>query len=210
MPVTSHAASLQLQIDLIAVPVFVADKRSGDDFRIVVINTAHADLTGLDKTAVQGRTPLEILGDREAAQEVVDHYAACIEADGPISYRQTLPFQGEMMTFDTTLQKIPMPRQGVVRIVGTSLKLDERPKVEGDIQFYITLARNSLTTIEMLMRAVPDERSLSIPEREATRILSQKALLSLEDLERTVFRMTGVKDLQMSELSSAVRELILH
>ena len=164
----------------------------------------------MDKTAVQGRTPLEILGDREAAQEVVDHYAACIEADGPISYRQTLPFQGEMMTFDTTLQKIPMPRQGVVRIVGTSLKLDERPKVEGDIQFYITLARNSLTTIQMLMRAVPDERSLSIPEREATRILSQKALLSLEDLERTVFRMTGVKDLQMSELSSAVRELILH
>jgi hypothetical protein len=210
MPTSSHAAALQFQIDLIAVPVFVADKRAGDDFRIVVINTAHANLTGLDKVAVQGRTPLEILGDSAAAQEVVTRYTACIDAEGPVCYREKLPFQGEVMTFDTTLQKIPRPRQGIIRIVGTSLKLDERPKVEDDIQFYLALARNSLTTIEMLMRAVPDERSLSIPERDATRILSQKALLSLEDLERTVFRMSGVEELQGSELSSAVREFILH
>lgn len=210
MAFQQHSSFLQHQIDLIAVPVFVADECDDGEFRIAAINNAHARLTGLDKCGVQGRTPHELLEDPVSAGEVVGHYRHCIANDGPISYRECIVFGGSPMVFDTTLQKIARPASGRHRIVGTAVRVEDMPSVASDIEFHVSMARNSLTTLEMLMGASASGRSLSVSEREATQILCRKALLSLDELDKATSQLVRKDRTEQTEMSSAIRSLLLH
>lgn len=201
---------LQSQIDLISVPVFVADECADGDFRIVAINLAHARVTGLDQRKVQGRTPLEILNDPESAGRVVRHYKDCVETDRPVSYREILTFRGVPMVFDTTLHKIPLAASGRFRVVGTALNIEAADSVGNDIDFYVALARNSLMTIEMMMSATKSGHAPSISEREATRILCTKALLSLDEATAVAKRLKRSTQEENIGLTNAVRDFILH
>lgn len=210
MPFTHRTALLQHQIDLISVPVFVVDECEDDQFRIAAINSAYATLTGLEKKSVHGRTLFDLIGNAVSANGVVGHYRHCLANEGPVSYRETIAFGREPMTFDTTLQKIVLPGGERHRIVGTAIRLEQEAGVATDIDFYLSLARNSLTTIEMLMNAGQDSRNLSVAEREATQILSRKALLSLDDIERAASKITTSDRPGDIEFSAAVRNLLLH
>lgn len=201
---------LQSQIDLIAVPVFITDECADGQFRIAAINSAHAKLTGLDKLLVRGRTPHEMIEDVSSATEVVGNYRNCILADAPISYRETIVFRGTPMVFDTTLQKIPRPNSPRFRIVGTAIKIEDRQHVGDDINFYVSLARNAMMTIEMLMNARSGGDPMSKSEREATLILCRKALLSLDDITSAADRIVRSDRSNDSVTAEAMRNILLH
>lgn len=201
---------LQRQIDLISVPVVIADECDNGDFRVAAINSAHARMTGLKKTDVHGRTPFELMADPVVAREIVAHYRHCIEAEGPVSFRERMTCDGQCTDFDVTLNKIALPGSKCFRIVGTSLKVAMPDRDTDDIQFYASLARHSLTTVEMLMNASALNQPLSLAEREAVLILCRKAMLSLDDIDRSVARSERLNRGGGSELSTAVRDLLLH
>ncbi|NNF91015.1 MAG: PAS domain-containing protein [Boseongicola sp.] len=201
---------LQKQIDLISVPIFIVDDCSDDRFRVVAINSAHSTLTGMDQSKVPGHTPHELIEDCATADKIVRNYRDCIASDTPISYRETIVFGGAPMIFDTTLQKISRPNSDRFRIVGTALKIEDRHSVGSDIDFYVSLARNSMTTIELLMNARSDRDATTMSEREATLILCRKALLSLDDIAAAAARVVRSEEKNDTIMGEAVRDLLLH
>lgn len=207
---TFHKLSfLQHQIDLIAVPVFVTDQCDDDQFRFAAINSEYARILGLAKDQVSGRTHLDVLSDHQRACEAERRYRLCIGCDEPICYRDRV-VSGETTVFlDTTLQKVALGSRGLYRIVGTAIQIDERLAATNDIEFFLSLARNSLTTIEMLMSAGRERQHLSVSERDATEILCRKALLSLDDIQRSASRFTRSAQPGTLGVSEAVRNLLL-
>ena len=199
---------LQRQIDLIAVPVFVADETVSGEFRFAAINSAHAKLTGFTKSAVRGRTPHDLAGAGTSADKVVERFRECIAADAPISYSDTIICDGAPTLLDTTLQKIPLPKAACHRIVGTAVTVGDQDAAGADIEYYLSLTRRSLTTIEMLLSPSVSARSLSASEREATLILCRKALLSLEDIARVAGRIVRAERTKPSE--DATDDLRMH
>lgn len=201
---------LQNQIDLIAVPVFIADECVDDQFRIAAINAAHARLTGLDDVQARGRTPHEVIANASGVAEVVSQCRNCIKTDAPISYRETVAYRGTPMVFDTKLQKIPRTNSRSFRIVGTAAKTEDRQHVGADIGFYVSLARNAIMTIEMLMTARLGGGPMSDFEHEATLILCRKALLSLDDITSAAERIVGSERSNDTVMAEAMRDIRLH
>lgn len=209
--VASHRLSfLQHQIDLVAVPVFVADQCDDGRFRFVAINTAFARLSGRTKEALVGLDPTEMCADPTLIGLIKDKYRQCLAGGEPVSFRDRFLNKDTVVLVDTTLQRIELPRTGRHRVVGTALEVGDQQAMTGDVGFYLSLARNSLTTIEMLMKAGQERHALSISEREATDILTRKALLALEDAERAVARLVQSDRPRETGMAEAVRSLLLH
>ncbi|MBT8425390.1 MAG: hypothetical protein KJO67_10465 [Silicimonas sp.] len=164
----------------------------------------------MDQSKVPGHTPHELIEDCATADKIVGNYRDCIASDTPISYRETIVFGGAPMIFDTTLQKISRPNSDRFRIVGTALKIEDRHSVGSDIDFYVSLARNSMTTIELLMNARSDRDATTMSEREATLILCRKALLSLDDIAAAAARVVRSEEKNDTIMGEAVRDLLLH
>lgn len=208
---SSEALSfLQHQIDLIAVPVFVADERDDLGFHFVAANSLYARLIGLSKDQLIGQDPTRICTDPGMSGAIIGKYRLCLETDGPVHYRDRIVSDRSIVSVETTLQKIAFGPTSARRIVGTALKIEDRLAASSDVGFFVSLARNSLTTIEMLMAIRPESTALTASEREATVILARKALAALEDASQAAGRLTPDEDPCEAGLAAAVRRVLMH
>lgn len=172
---------LKAGIDMISVPVFVADLQADGDFKIVAINAAHSRITGISSVAAAGKTPLDLLCRQEEADAVMKHYRDCLEMNQPSSYREVLTLDGTQMTFDTTLH--PVMRNGDTpdRVIGTAVRVLTRGRRSSDNAFFLAQLRGSLTTMEQLFDQASD--ALSMHETAAIEILLRSALSSLAQIQ---------------------------
>lgn len=208
---SSEALSfLQHQIDLIAVPVFIADERDDLGFRFVAANSLYARLIGLPRDQLIGQDPARVCADPVMSGAIVGKYRLCLETEGPVHFRDRIVKGRSSFSVETTLQKIACGPTATRRIVGTALKIDNRPTGGGDIGFYVNLARNSLMTIEMLMEVGQEATALTRSEREATAILTRKALAALEDAEQAAGRPISEDEAAETGMAEAVRRVLLH
>ncbi len=107
--------------------IFVVDVEADGNFRYREFNPAAIQLTGIAN--VRGKTPQEIL-PAIAASAVVDHYQQCVAAKSSISYEECLPFQGEDTWWLTTLNPLEDETGKIYRLIGTSLNISDRKRVE--------------------------------------------------------------------------------
>ena len=202
---SSEALSfLQHQIDHIAVPVFVADESDDLRFRFVAVNSLYARLWRLPKEQLIGREPIELCADPLLARTIIGKYRLCLAGSEPVSFQDRVANGESTVLVDTTLHKITIKQTGGHRIVGTAVKVDTQQILSGDIGFYVSLARNSMTTIEMLMRAGQERTSLTVSEREATEILT------LDDVERLADSHSQKENSRETGMAGAVRRVLLH
>ena len=201
---------LQHQIDLIAVPVFVADEGKDSKFSFVAVNTLYARLWGLSKEQVIGRDPVETCTDPVMASAITGKYRMCLARDEPGCFRDRIANGETVAVVDTTLQKIALRHTGARRIVGTALEVGDRASLSGDMGFYMGLARNSLTTIEMLMKLGMEKTALTTSERQATEMLARNALAALDDADRAAARLARSEVSPDDGMAGAIRRVLLH
>ena len=117
--------------------IFVVDVVAGDTptaaFRYVGINTAHEQLTGLTDPSIRGKTPADILPP-DLAATVIAHYRDCVEARAPITYEESLPFQGQQHWWLTTLTPLVSDQGRIHRLIGTSFNITRRHQAEAQVQ----------------------------------------------------------------------------
>ena len=95
-------------------------------------------------------------------------------------------------------------------IVGTCLEIGGEQAECADIGFHMSLVRNSLATIEMLMELGHDGAALSVSEREATEVLARKALTALDDVERAAERLMQNEKARQASTAGTLRRMLLH
>ncbi len=176
----SSPEDLKAVIDLIAVPVFVADRQEDGQYRIAAINDAHSRMTGLSHAEAKGALPSELLADPDEAEAVMKHYDACLSKNLPTSYRETLTLDGTPMTFDTTLYPVPSEDGTCSRLMGTAIRVLNKSRKSSDLAFFIAQLRGTLTTMEQLLEQ--SDEALKTQERHALEILLRGAIGSLQQV----------------------------
>ncbi|MFW5862490.1 MAG: PAS domain S-box protein [Spirochaetota bacterium] len=120
--------------------IFLIDVDSGNEFRFRRLNRTHEKATGLKTDMVQGKTPVELLGNATGSV-IQDNYRRCVEKGGLISYEEELPLPSGQRTWNTWLSPIHDNNGRVIRIVGSSRDITEEKKLRSqyEIFFKVTL-----------------------------------------------------------------------
>lgn len=113
--------------------IFVVDVLPNCEFRYVGLNPAHERLTGIRSIDLQGKGPEQVFPATVAA-EVRQHYEDCVIAGQTISYEECLPFQGRETWWLTRLTPLRDRADKIYRIIGTSLEISDRKRIEAAVQ----------------------------------------------------------------------------
>jgi two-component system cell cycle sensor histidine kinase PleC len=97
-------------------------------------NPVHGERTGLASDELLGKTPEECL-DAARAEQVTQHFHACVAARTPIRYVEELDTAGGRVSWDTTLVPMRDPAGDIVRILGSSRNVTEQRRVEAELVF---------------------------------------------------------------------------
>lgn len=84
---------------------FLIKVEENGEFRYLRNNQAHQRLTGFSTEDIQGKTPVELLGE-ELGRQIAANYQRCAEAGQTISYEETLDLPGGLRTWLTTLTPV--------------------------------------------------------------------------------------------------------
>jgi diguanylate cyclase (GGDEF)-like protein/PAS domain S-box-containing protein len=113
--------------------IFVVDVLPDYEFRYVGLNPAHERLTGICSVDLQGKCPEQVFPPATAAA-VQQHYEECVRAGNTITYEECLPFQGRETWWLTRLTPLRDHTDRIYRIIGTSLEISDRKRIEAAIQ----------------------------------------------------------------------------
>lgn len=129
--------------DSVCEAIFVVDVSNHGEFRYQGFNPAAERLTGVKN--VTGKTPAQILSP-EAAATVEERYRYCLNTKQAVTYEECLPFNGEDTWWITSLNPIADGDGNIYRLIGTSLNISDRKRVEAELneekQFLQTLLDN--------------------------------------------------------------------
>ena len=127
--------SIYSSVDL---SIFVADVDEDGEFRYTGLNPAHERLTGLKLEEIRGKRPEDLAPyvPAEATVAIRDNYARCVEAGEPIEYEEMIPMGGRETWWLTRLSPIRNAEGRIYRIVGTSLSITERKRIEEELRMH--------------------------------------------------------------------------
>ncbi len=107
--------------------MFLARVENGE-FHYIRNNAAHQRLAGYSVEDIKDKTPIQLLG-KELGEIVKAGYQRCVDAKGPITYEETLPFKAGTRTWLTTVT--PILKDGEVKyLVGSRKDITLQRKAE--------------------------------------------------------------------------------
>ena len=109
--------------------IFVVEVLQDGTYCFKGINPLHEKLTGIRSDEIIGKKPQHLL-PHAVAEEVIRHYDECIRAGRSIHYEESLPFKGKDSLWETVLNPVRNEDGIIVRIIGTSINITERRKIE--------------------------------------------------------------------------------
>ena len=131
--------------------IFLFDVEETDsefEFTLQNLNPAHETISDMSAEEDRGKTPKEFLG-QDAAQEVVENYRRCVEAQEPISYEEELEMPAGTIYWQTTIA--PVIEDGkVTQIVGVARNITERKERERQLRQFEAFLDNSPTMMTLL------------------------------------------------------------
>ncbi|EOQ90139.1 PAS domain S-box protein [Leptospira yanagawae serovar Saopaulo str. Sao Paulo = ATCC 700523] len=114
--------------------MFLIEVMDLGDFVIRRINQAYEKSTGITQTMVQGKTPLQLLGE-ELGTVVVNNFKKAIDAKKTISYEESFPMPAGTKVWITELT--PIEIEGKFKyIVGASKDITEQKAAENALKEY--------------------------------------------------------------------------
>jgi PAS domain S-box-containing protein len=153
--------------------IFVVDVMENDDFRYVAHNPAHERLTGIPSQNFAGKTPEQVLS-LSAAAAARRRYIDCVRTEASISYEECLSFQGEQTWWLTRLTPLRNNQSRIYRLIGTSMDISERKRVEEALRQRVERER--------LVGAIAQRirRSLDLDEILNTTVVEMRQLLQTD------------------------------
>lgn len=115
--------------------IFVIDVTEDGEFRYVDLNPAHAKLTGISSEQLRDKAPADIFPP-DLAAAVIQRYQSCVDAGTHITYEECLPFRGEETWWITRLSPLRDKRQRIYRLIGTSINITDRKRMEQDLRAF--------------------------------------------------------------------------
>ncbi|MFQ4144234.1 PAS domain-containing protein [Chlorogloeopsis sp. ULAP02] len=125
--------------------IFVVDVIEDGDFKLVGFNPACERFTNMRSAEIQGKS-LQQMFPPEIAASVRQRYQACQEAGKVITYEECLPFLGLDTWWITNLAPLWDERSRIYRIVGSSINISERKRLELALEASENHLKNILTT----------------------------------------------------------------
>lgn len=157
---------LTATLDRYAVPMFIADRRPGKDWRLQCVNAAHSRLTGMTTASVHGLSPHDLLDPHEA-DAVTSRYSSCINRDEVIHYGETLHIAGRATRWQTTLQPAVLPTGGD-RVIGTALHFQPEVVAEngGDADYFAAIAQMQFQKVQVFLDSLENRADLPLDARQ--------------------------------------------
>jgi PAS domain S-box-containing protein len=101
----------------------------GRDFRILSVNRACLEWSGVPAERWIGRSPRDVLPPRDA-DGVLMNYRRALAARGPIAYEELLALPAGSIAALTTVSPVPGPEGCPPRVVATSIDITQRVRAE--------------------------------------------------------------------------------
>jgi PAS domain S-box-containing protein len=111
--------------------IFVIDIAPDGELRYAGWNPVCERMTGVQSTAIVGKTVKEVMGDEAILSR--QRIGRCIELGYPITYEDSLSFGACPRWFLTTMTPIYTKRGQIHRVVGTSLDITSRKTIEMEL-----------------------------------------------------------------------------
>ncbi len=109
--------------------LFLVEYKNGE-FRYGRNNTAHQKLTGMTPLMLQGKTPVEILGEK-AGLALQDNYRKCIESGNSLMYEENTDIKGEQKNWLVRLT--PVKDEGrISHLIGSRIDITELKNLKKD------------------------------------------------------------------------------
>ena len=109
--------------------LFFLEYKNGE-FRYIRNNVVHQTLTGMTTPLMEGKTPIEAMGD-EVGKVLQEGYKKCIASGKSMMYEETVEFMGS--TRDWLVRLTPVKENGQVSyIIGSRLDITELKKLRED------------------------------------------------------------------------------
>ncbi len=181
--------------DQFSVPMFAVERPSAEAaFRLVCINRAHAEATGLNPGGLGNKACHDLL-PRGEANVVGRHIRSCAETRREVRFRETLSWPKGPQVWDTVLQHVLLDT-GADRVVGTGLQISAPDRLGStatleDVRFYSALADMQLHNLVALFDAAKDQEIFRRDNEDRTQRLSgacRSALRSVEDIRNVLDR----------------------
>jgi len=153
--------TLASTLDQMAVPMFAAERESPDaPFRMVCVNQAHTERTGMTKRQVRNKRLCDLL-PAEDARDVQARYATCADDALATSYNERLVLNGLQMDWNTTLQPIKLSN-GVERVIGTAIALDRPPDARSaeEAAYFSAHAQMQVGKLRFFLDMLEDRRDV--------------------------------------------------
>ena len=109
--------------------IFIVDVLDDGGFRYARINPAYERMSGIKSLQISGKTPEQLLTP-DMAQQVSEHYRACLETGEIISYEERLVLEGKETYWITNLSPVRDSNERIYRLIGTSFNISDRKQAE--------------------------------------------------------------------------------
>jgi PAS domain S-box-containing protein len=109
--------------------IFIVDVLDDGGFRYARINPAYERMSGIKSLQISGKTPEQLLTP-DMAQQVSEHYRACLETGEIISYEERLVLEEKETYWITNLSPVRDSNERIYRLIGTSFNISDRKQAE--------------------------------------------------------------------------------
>ncbi|NTV61001.1 MAG: PAS domain S-box protein [Chlorobiaceae bacterium] len=113
--------------------IFVVDVLADGTYRYRGHNATNEKLIGISNEELIGKAPEEVF-DPQIARQVIANYDACIRAGQTIHFIEFLPFLGNDMWWETSLNPVRDKKERICRIIGTTINITERKQAEDQLR----------------------------------------------------------------------------
>jgi PAS domain S-box-containing protein len=156
--------------------VFLIQAEENHQFRCIEVNQAYLDHTGMREEYIINKT-VEELVDRYEAEKIIEKYKEVLKTRKTLFYEETVTFNGEKKTYETTL--IPLHKENYNRyIIGISRNVSERKHYEEELLKAKEQFQNVIRNQEGLIFSLTKEEGEFIYTLFDGQILNQMDLTS--------------------------------
>ncbi|WP_448204741.1 sensor histidine kinase [Azospirillum sp. sgz302134] len=180
--------------------LFVVTVLPDGQFAFDTLNPAHAKATGIDPDAIRGRLVREALPPA-TADAVIARYSACIAADEPIDYEETLDLPIGRRVWHTVLAPVRDDSGRIVQILGSGRDITERKRLDEEL-----VQTSKLATLGTLAAGMAHEMSQPL---NIIRIWAENALSRLRDGDADTGRLEKVLSI-VSDQTDRMGKIIDH
>lgn len=126
--------------------IFLINVNKNNEFRYQRLNPVHEKLSGLTTDQVQGKTPVELLGE-DTGSIITSNYKRCLDEKKSIQYEEILALPGGKRIWSTKLSPV-FSGDRIVQIIGVSRDITAQKDAERQKDIFFEVSADLICIID--------------------------------------------------------------